>query len=74
MIDPKYGVKCLRLGFDRYRRYSKLPVSITVSGATVSFYVKKPSMPKGKNTRVSDHHPNIQHYTDNGKQPWLFET
>lgn len=24
MIDPLYGVKCLKLGFDRYIRYSKL--------------------------------------------------
>lgn len=21
MIKPKYGVKCLHLGFDRYKRY-----------------------------------------------------
>ena len=73
MVDPKYCVKCLRLGFERYRRYSKLPISIKVSETTVSFYVNKTSTLRGKNTRVSDHHPNLQHYTDGGKQPWLFD-
>ena len=73
MIKPKYGVKCLHLGFDRYRRYCKLPVTVKPSKTTISFYVKKPSTPKGKDARVSDHHPNIQHYTDDGGQPWLFD-
>lgn len=71
MINPKYGVKCLHLGFDRYKRYCKLPVTVKPSSTTISFYVEKPSTPKGKNARVSNHHPNIQHYTDDGRQPWL---
>ena len=71
MIKPKYGVKCLHLGFDRYKRYCKLPVTVKPSSTTISFYVEKPSTPKGKNARVSNHHPNIQHYTDDGRQPWL---
>lgn len=71
MIKPKYGVKCLHLGFDRYKRYCKLPVTVKPSSTTISFYVEKPSSPKGKNARVSNHHPNIQHYTDDGRQPWL---
>lgn len=33
--------------------------------------MEKPSSPKWKNARVSNHHPNIQHYTDDGRQPWL---
>ncbi len=69
MIKPKYGVKCLHLGFDRYKRYCKLPVTVKPSSTTISFYVEKPSTPKGKNARVSNHHPNIQHYTDDGRQP-----
>ena len=73
MIKPKYGVKCLHLGFDRYKRYCKLPVTVKPSSTTISFYVEKPSTPKGKNARVSNHHPNIQHYTDDGRQPWLFD-
>ena len=73
MIKPKYGVKCLHLGFERYRRYCKLPVTVKPSSTTISFYVEKPSTPKGKNARVSNHHPNIQHYTDDGRQPWLFD-
>lgn len=71
MIKPKYGVKCLHLGFDRYKKYCKLPVTVKPSSTTISFYVEKPSSPKGKNARVSNHHPNIQHYTDDGRQPWL---
>lgn len=71
MVNPQYAVKCLHLGFDRYKRYCKLPITIKVSKSTVSFYVKKPSTPKGYDARVSDHHPNLQHYTDNGDEPWL---
>ena len=71
MISPQYGVKCLQLGFERYKRYSKLPIMIKVSQSSVSFYVQKPSMPKGKKARVSDHHPNLQNFTNNGDEPWL---
>ena len=71
MVNPQYAVNCLHLGFDRYKRYCKLPITIKVSKSTVSFYVKKPSTPKGYDARVSDHHPNLQHYTDNGDEPWL---
>lgn len=54
MINPKYGVKCLHLGFDRYKRYCKLPVTVKPSSTTISFYVEKPSTPKGKNAAFSD--------------------
>ena len=72
MISPQYGVKCLQLGFERYKRYSKLPIMIKVSQSSVSFYVQKPSMPKGKKARVSDHHPNLQNFTNNGDEPWYY--
>ena len=71
MVNPQYAVKCLHLGFDRYKMYCKLPITIKVSKSTVSFYVKKPSTPKGYDARVSDYHQNLQHYTDNGDEPWL---
>ena len=73
MINPLYAIKCLRLGFERYKRYAKLPISITVSKTTASFYVKKPSVSKGSKARVSNHHPKLQKYVANGEEPWLTE-
>ena len=73
MINPKYGIKSLRQGFERNKRYCKLPISIRVSKSTVSFYVKRPSTAMGTEARVSNHHPNIQNYTNDGAQPWTTE-
>lgn len=73
MVDPIYAVKCLQRGFERYKRYSKIDAEIKVSNSTVSFYVKKPSMEKGRNARVSNHHPNIQNFANPNDKPWLSE-
>lgn len=54
MVNPQYAVKCLHLGFDRYKRYCKLPVTVKPSSTTISFYVEKPSSPKWKNAAFSD--------------------
>ena len=70
MIDPKYGVRCLKVGFQRYRRYCKLPVSIELSPNTVSFYLKKPLEERGKNARVSNHHLSMERYAEKN-EPWL---
>ena len=48
MIEPRYAINCLKLGFERYKRYSKLPIEIKVSKSTASFYVKKPDEGRGK--------------------------
>ena len=45
MINPKYAVKCLKLGFLRYQRYGKLPITIDVSKNTISFYAKNRTCP-----------------------------
>ena len=71
MIDPVYGVKCLKLGFDRYIRYSKIGASIRCSKTSVSFYVDKKDGTKPTNARASNHHPSLQNYTKGGKEPWL---
>ena len=73
MIEPRYAINCLKLGFERYKRYSKLPIEIKVSNSTASFYVKKPDEGKGKNARVSNHHPNLQNYADSRNTPWLMD-
>ena len=73
MIEPRYAINCLKLGFERYKRYSKLPIEIKVSNSTASFYVKKPDEGKGKNARVSNHHPNLQNYADRSNTPWLMD-
>ena len=71
MIKPLYGVKCLRLGFERFKRYCKLPIDIKVSKTSASFYVKKPTTGMGKNARVSGHHPNLQNYANPKNEAWL---
>lgn len=72
MINPKYGVNCLKIGYERYKSYNKLPISIELSQTTVSFYVKIPTNPKGRMSRVSDHHPSLQNLAKCG-EPWLYD-
>lgn len=71
MINPLYGVKCLKLGFDRYIRYSKIGATIRCSDSSVSFYVDKGDGTKPTNARASNHHPNLQNYPKGGREPWL---
>ena len=71
MIDPLYGVKCLKLGFDRYIRYSKIGASIQCSKTSVSFYVDKKDGSRPTKARTSNHHPNIQNFAKRGNEPWL---
>ena len=70
MIEPKYAVRCLKLGLERYIRYQKLNATINCSNSTISIYVNGTSTPT--NARISNHHPNIQNYPRQGnKTPWL---
>ena len=74
MIIPIYGVNCLKLGFERYKRYCKLPIEINVSRSSISFYISKDNnSEKIANTRISNHHAKLQRYTDNGREPWLYD-
>jgi hypothetical protein len=74
MINPIYGVNCLKLGFERYKRYCKLPIEINVSRSSVSFYISKGNNnEKMANTRISNHHTKLQRYTDKGREPWLYD-
>ena len=61
MIDPLYGVKCLKLGFDRYIRYSKIGATIRCSNTSASFYVDKGDGTKPANARTSNHYVTTQH-------------
>lgn len=72
MITPAYAVTCLKLGFERYIRYSKIPARMKCSNTTISFYVDKKDTESGKpaNARVSNHHPNMENYTKGGNSPW----
>ena len=56
MINPLYGVKYLKLGFDRYIRYSEIEATIRCSDSSVSFYVDKGDGTKPTNARASNHH------------------
>lgn len=71
MINPLYGVKCLKLGFDRYIRYSRIGATMRCSNSSVSFYVDKGDGTKPTNARASNHHPNLQNYPKGGSEPWL---
>ena len=70
MIDPLYGVKCLKLGFDRYIWYIKIGATIRCSNTSASFYVDKGDGTKPTNARTSNHHPNLQNYPKGGRTPW----
>ena len=70
MIDPKYAANCLKLGFQRYIRYSKINASIDSEPYRVSFYVKDYDK-AGKQylARSSDHHLKMQRMADKD-EPW----
>ena len=73
MIDPLYGVKCLKLGFYRYIRYSKIEATIRCSHTSASFYVDKGDGTRPTNARTSNHHPNLQNYPKGGRTPWFYD-
>ena len=70
MIDPKYAANCLKRGFQRYIRYSKINASIDSEPYRVSFYVKDYDK-AGKQylARSSDHHLKMQRMADKD-EPW----
>lgn len=70
MIDPKYATNCLKRGFQRYIRYSKINASIDSEPYRVSFYVKDYDK-AGKQylARSSDHHLKMQRMADKD-EPW----
>lgn len=71
MITPEYAVECLKKGFERYIRQSRINATIKCSATTVSFYVDKTPNNKRTNARVSDHHPRMQNYASHNQTPWL---
>ena len=71
MITSEYAVECLKKGFERYIRQSKINATIKCSATTVSFYVDKTPNNKSTNARVSDHHPNMKNYILGNKTPWF---
>lgn len=68
MIDPKNATNCLKRGFQRYIRYSKINASIDSEPYRVSFYVKDyDKVGKQYLARSSDHHLKMQRMADKGR-------
>lgn len=70
MIDPKYAANCLKHGFLRYIRYSKINATIDYESNRVSFYVKDYDK-AGKQylAMSSDHHLKMQRMAEKD-EPW----
>lgn len=70
MIDTLYAVNCLKQGFQRYIRYTKINATIDCGDNYVSFYVKDfNSTGKQFLARSSNHHLRMQHIADKD-EPW----
>lgn len=68
MVRTSYIVNCLKLGIERYIKYRKIDATIKYSKSTVSIYVNGTSLPA--NARISDHHPTMDNYPKDNREPW----